>query len=97
MSSLCFKSTSLSLISSRVFYLPHFKQHFRYLCHLACKGTIKPIISTCVPLKRVASVQRAIELGETAYGVCVCRPWADEGDAASSKKVAADSEKASSN
>lgn len=79
-----------------VFYLIP-KQHFRYLCHLASKGTVKPVISTCVPLKNVASVQRAIELGETAYGVCICRPWADQEDVSSSAKVNRDSEKASSN
>lgn len=69
------------------------KQHFRYLCHLASKGTVKPVISTCVPLKTVASVQRAIELGETAYGVCICRPWADREDVASSAKINRNSEK----
>ncbi len=74
-----------------------FKQHFRYLCHLASKGTVTPAMSTSVPLKSVASVQRAIELGDTAYGVCVCKPWAGHEDATWLAKASGDSGKASSN
>jgi NADPH:quinone reductase-like Zn-dependent oxidoreductase len=51
------------------------KQHFRYLCHLASKGTINPLVSTRAPLNLVASLQREIELGNTTYGICVCAPW----------------------
>lgn len=52
-----------------------YAQHFRYLCHIASKGTIKPLVSTRAPLNKVASLQRAIELGNTSYGICVCAPW----------------------
>ena len=80
-------------MSGACFSLLLFKQHFRYLCHLASKGTVKPVISTSVPLKSVASVQRAIELGETAYGVCICKPWEGQEDT----KASGDTGEASSN
>ena len=51
------------------------KQHFRYLCHLASKGAITPLVSNRAPLNLVASLQREIELGNTTYGICVCAPW----------------------
>lgn len=53
----------------------HRQQHFQYMCHIASKGTITPLVSTRVPLNKVASMQRAIELGNTTYGICVCAPW----------------------
>ncbi|KAL7542029.1 hypothetical protein ACHAXR_012534 [Thalassiosira sp. AJA248-18] len=52
-----------------------YAQHLRYLCHLASKDTIKPLVSSCTPLNSVAATQRAIEHGDTTYGVCVCEPW----------------------
>ena len=56
-----------------------YAQHFRYLCHLAGKGAIKPLVSSRSPLNQVAATQRAIEHGATSYGVCVCTPWAARG------------------
>ena len=53
-----------------------YAQHFRYLCHLASKDTIKPLVSARAPLNLVAAMQKAIEHGDTTYGVCTCAPWA---------------------
>ena len=64
------------LLNIRSYYFPSSqKQQFRYLCHLASKGTITPLVSTRAPLNLVASLQRDIELGTTTYGICVCTPW----------------------
>ena len=64
------------LLNIRSYYFPSSqKQQFRYLCHLASKGTITPLVSTRAPLNLVASLQREIELGNTTYGICVCTPW----------------------
>ena len=51
------------------------QQHFSYLCHLASKDSITPLVSNRLPLNMVASMQKAIERGDTTYGVCVCMPW----------------------
>jgi len=60
---------------------PHeYAQDFRYLCHLAAKGSIKPLVCSRSPLNLVASMQKAIEHGDTTYGVCVCTPWTMETD-----------------
>ena len=52
-----------------------YAQHFRYLCHLAAKDSINPLVSAREPLNLVAKQQKAIEHGDTTYGVCVCTPW----------------------
>ncbi|KAL7510130.1 hypothetical protein ACHAXN_007321 [Cyclotella atomus] len=57
-----------------------YAQHFRYLCHLATKETIKPIISARASLNMVAFMHRAIEHGDTPHGVCVCTPWITKND-----------------
>mmetsp|Transcript_7355 Transcript_7355/g.16667 ORF Transcript_7355/g.16667 Transcript_7355/m.16667 type:complete len:888 (-) Transcript_7355:257-2920(-) len=57
-----------------------YAQHFRYLCHLASKDTITPLVSARAPLNLVASMQKAIEHGDTTYGVCVCVPWSTKTD-----------------
>ena len=54
-----------------------YAQHFRYLCHLASKDTIQPLVSARATLNLVASVEKTIEHGNTNYGVCVCTPWGD--------------------
>mmetsp|Transcript_26393 Transcript_26393/g.63334 ORF Transcript_26393/g.63334 Transcript_26393/m.63334 type:complete len:868 (-) Transcript_26393:586-3189(-) len=64
-----------------------YAQHFRYLCHLASKDTITPLISTRKPLNKVAAIQKAIEHGDTAYGVCVCTPWAIATDQKSDRQL----------
>ena len=51
------------------------QQHFTYLCHLESKNTIKPLVAARAPLNLVASVQVAIEHGDTTHGVCICTPW----------------------
>lgn len=57
-----------------------YAQHFRYLCHLASKNTITPLVSCRATLNSVASAQKAIELGDAAYGVCLCLPWGTQTD-----------------
>jgi len=57
-----------------------YAQHFRYLCHLASKDSIHPLVSARAPLNLVASMQKAIEHGDTTYGVCVCTPWTTKSD-----------------
>ncbi|KAL7553294.1 hypothetical protein ACHAWF_016561 [Thalassiosira exigua] len=57
-----------------------YAQHFRYLCHLASKDSIKPMVSSRSPLNLVAATQRCIEHGDTSYGVCVCTPWATKAE-----------------
>jgi len=52
-----------------------YAQHFRYLCHLVGKGTIKPAVAARASLNMVPFLHKAIEHGDTPYGVCVCAPW----------------------
>lgn len=55
-----------------------YAQHVSYLCHLAAKGFITPLVSARAPLNMVPSMQKAIEHVDTTYGVCVCTPWVTE-------------------
>jgi NADPH:quinone reductase-like Zn-dependent oxidoreductase len=76
----CRKSLCLFFVSQYP-TLPRTKQqHFRYLCHLASKDTIKPIVSARASLNMVAFMHRAIEHGDTPHGVCVCTPWITRSD-----------------
>ena len=68
------------------------QQHFRYLCHLASKDTIRPLVSARAPMNMVASLQQRIEHGGTAYGVCVCTPWTTRADDAASDGARSGSE-----
>lgn len=52
-----------------------YAQHFKYLCHQASRDLVKPLVSSRSPLNLVAATQKAIEHGDSAYGVCVCTPW----------------------
>ncbi len=63
------------------------QQNVSYLCHLAAKGTIRPLVSARVPMNSVAATQKAIEGARAAYGVCVCEPWTTK----TLNKMAADS------
>merc|ERR1711862_827417 len=50
-------------------------QHFKYLCLIASRGLIKPVIATRSSLANVAATQRLIEQGDAPYGLCICTPW----------------------
>jgi NADPH:quinone reductase-like Zn-dependent oxidoreductase len=50
-------------------------QYFKYLCHIHEKGLIKPVVAARASLTMVSSIQKAIESGDTPYGVCVATPW----------------------
>mmetsp|Transcript_33432 Transcript_33432/g.71254 ORF Transcript_33432/g.71254 Transcript_33432/m.71254 type:complete len:126 (+) Transcript_33432:1-378(+) len=60
--------------------LNEYAQHFRYLCYLAGKDSISPLVSTLSPLNLVPSVQKMIERCKASYGVCVCTPWITKAD-----------------
>ena len=57
-----------------------YAQNFRYLCHIASKDIIKPTVSARASLNMVAFMHKAIEHGDTPYGVCVCTPWITKND-----------------
>jgi len=50
-------------------------QYFKYLCHIHTKGLLNPVVAVRVSLTMVSSLQKAIEHGDTPYGVCVATPW----------------------
>jgi NADPH:quinone reductase-like Zn-dependent oxidoreductase len=50
-------------------------QHFKYLCHIHTKGQFNPVVAARASLTMVSSLQKAIEHGDTPYGVCVATPW----------------------
>jgi len=52
-----------------------YAQYFKYLCHIQAKGHFKPVVAARASLTMVSSLQKAIERGDTPYGVCVATPW----------------------
>ena len=52
-----------------------YTQYFKYLCHIQMNGLFQPTIAARASLSMVSSLQKAIERGETPYGVCVATPW----------------------
>ena len=57
-----------------------YAQYFKYLCHIQSKGQFKPAVAARASLTMVSSIQKAIERGDTPYGVCVATPWLTRDD-----------------
>lgn len=71
MSNACYYDKVESFREKKAIYA----QYFKYLCHIQTKGQFKPAVAARASLTMVSSIQKAIERGDTPYGVCVATPW----------------------